>query len=180
MAAPRIPEHAVWNAEGWRRHYTTAWSAKYGVFYADAGDTKALQNLAELLDRYPEDERVAAQTRAPAMFAEFLRRDDGLTAERRHPYLFFVQEFGSLRVGRAAPNGNAYCSFHQTRGSHGKPAPAGPVHGCPACREAAAASRQREGEPTNPFSDQPAPWTPEQVAEAASLRRGLAVVGGGD
>ena len=34
------------------------------------------------------------------MFAEFLGRTDPRTVERRHPFAFFVQEWGGLRVAK--------------------------------------------------------------------------------
>lgn len=50
----------------------------------------------------PEAERLTAQEKAPAMFAEFLGRRDPKTVERRHPFAFFVQEWGGLRVPKMA------------------------------------------------------------------------------
>ena len=36
------------------------------------------------------------------MFSEFLGSGDPKTVRRRHPWCFFVQEFGALRVPAAA------------------------------------------------------------------------------
>ncbi len=91
-------EAKLWQPFDWCRRYGSAWCARYKrVAYGDAGDTKGCSNLAAIFESLPESERLAAQAEAPRMFAEFLARD-GREAQRRHPFVFFVQEFGGLRV----------------------------------------------------------------------------------
>lgn len=100
-----------WPPFEWCRRYGAAWCDKYQhVWYGNAGDGKAQATLGDLLERLPDAERGAAEREAPRMFAEFLARD-GREAQSRHPFVFFVQEFGGLRVpaphtsrAAAAPN----------------------------------------------------------------------------
>jgi hypothetical protein len=44
-----------------------------------------------------------AQASAPRMFAEYLARG-GRDAAERHPFVFFAQSFGGLRVPQAPPS----------------------------------------------------------------------------
>lgn len=97
------PSAKVWNQHDWRDRFGRAWVAKYQTnAYGDAGDTKACVSLGYLLDAFPEHERLAAQDKAPEMFAEFLANTEPRVVSRRHPFLFFVQEFGGLRVSKRA------------------------------------------------------------------------------
>jgi hypothetical protein len=93
----------LWAPYEWRNRYGKAWCARYRrIAYGDAGDTRGLTNLEAIFETLPASERLAAQADAPRMFAEFLARD-GREAQRRHPFLFFVQEFGGLRVPAPPP-----------------------------------------------------------------------------
>jgi len=95
----------VWDAGTWLRKYGAAWVEKYGTAaYGMQGDAKACAGLRDVLAELPEAERAAAQAKAPEMFAEFLARG-GTAADRRHPFAFFVQEWGGLRVPAAPSSG---------------------------------------------------------------------------
>jgi hypothetical protein len=89
---------APWAPWQWKYKYGIHWSAKYGgAGYGMPGDSRACSTLGDLLDALPDKERRTAQGNAPKMFAEYLKRS-GRDAQRRHPFAFFVQEFGGLRV----------------------------------------------------------------------------------
>jgi hypothetical protein len=91
----------LWNEHDWRERFGRAWREKYQTAgYGDAGDTKACVALGEVLWKIPTEERLAAQAKAPEMFAEFLANGDPRVSNRRHPFLFFVHEWGGLRVGK--------------------------------------------------------------------------------
>lgn len=93
----------LWGAVAWLKAFGSAWLVKYNqLSYGCAGDSKACGALGELLERLPVAERMAAQAKAPEMFAEFFSRTDRVSVERRHPFAFFVQEWGALRVPRLA------------------------------------------------------------------------------
>lgn len=93
----------LWEPFEWCRRYGVAWAERYQrIAYGDAGDSKGCSNLAAVFEALPESERLAAQQDATRMFAEFLARD-GREAQRRHPFVFFVQEWGGLRVPAAPP-----------------------------------------------------------------------------
>jgi hypothetical protein len=65
--------------------------------------------MADALEALPEPERIAAQAKAPAMIAEFLASKDPKVVGRRHPFAFFVQEWGGLRVPkRDGANGEVH------------------------------------------------------------------------
>jgi hypothetical protein len=91
----------LWPAGSWLTRFGVAWAEHYQqLAYGQPGDSKACGPLQGVLDALPESERLAAQEKAPAMFAEFLGRADSKTVERRHPFAFFVQEWGGLRVAK--------------------------------------------------------------------------------
>lgn len=96
---PRGNGHAdLWPPYGWCRRYGVAWCSRYNrIAYGMAGDERASGALGDLLDRLPISERIAAQAEAPRMFTDYLARG-GRDAERQHPFSFFVQEWGGLRV----------------------------------------------------------------------------------
>ena len=102
------PLAEAWGAQEWLRAFGAAWLGKYKqLSYGSPGDSKACGNLGDLLERLPAAERASAQAKAPEMFAEFFSRADRVTVERRHPFAFFVQEWGGLRVPKlqvAAPS----------------------------------------------------------------------------
>src|SRR6185312_5197699 len=92
---------ATWAPHDWLRHFGRFWSEKYGrVAYGQAGDAKACGTLADVLAAVPEADRFDAQAKAPEMIREFLSRTDVKTVERRHPFVFFVHEWGGLRAAR--------------------------------------------------------------------------------
>lgn len=93
----------LWNQHDWRDRFGRAWAVKHGtIAYGDAGDTKACVSLGYVLEALPAAERLAAQARAADMFAEFLEGSSPAAVSRRHPFVFFVQEFGGLRVPKPA------------------------------------------------------------------------------
>lgn len=105
-SAARAPAHArsnqrakIWTAWDWLQEFGAAWRVENdGLTYGNNGDTRSASLLADTLARLPEAELVAAQKKAPEMFAEFLSRTDPKTVERRHPFAFFVTEWGGLRA----------------------------------------------------------------------------------
>jgi len=97
------PGPKLWTVHEWRDRFGRAWAAKYQtISYGDAGDTKACVALGFVLDALPPAERLAAQAKAPEMFAEFLASASPTVVNRRHPFVFFAQEWGGLRVARQA------------------------------------------------------------------------------
>jgi uncharacterized protein YdaU (DUF1376 family) len=102
----------LWGTGDWLRRFGSAWAEHYQqIAYGHPGDSKACASLGDVLGVLPESERLAAQEKAPAMFAEFLGRMDPKTVERRHPFAFFVQEWGGLRVPKkpvALPGGKPW------------------------------------------------------------------------
>lgn len=93
----------------WLRRYKLAWENHElysGRFYGDTGDAVACGKLTDELAKLPPDEQIAAQVRSTEMFAEFLGRTEPKLIQRRHPWNFFVQEFGGLRVPVAAARGS--------------------------------------------------------------------------
>jgi hypothetical protein len=95
---------SVWSPSEWQRRYGISWSRKYGrISYGMSGDPKACSNLADLLERMPEAEVLAAQESADEMIGSFLASEAPGVVKARHPFAFFVTEFGGLRVPQAAP-----------------------------------------------------------------------------
>lgn len=89
----------AWSAWDWKVAYGLAWRERYQQnAYGMAGDSKACSTLKAILDELPEVERLSAQAIAPQMFAEFLASKDPETIRKRHPFAFFVGEWGGLRV----------------------------------------------------------------------------------
>lgn len=106
----------IWSAWDWKNKFGIAWVAKYQTGgYGEVGDSKACGALGLLLETLPAEELLAAQERAPAMFAEFLASADPKTVARRHPFTFFAQEWGGLRVPKkaTAPPGEPPWKAHQ-------------------------------------------------------------------
>lgn len=97
------PSAKLWNEHEWRERFGRAWAAKYQtIAYGHAGDTKACVSLGYVLGALPVAERLAAQAKAPEMFAEFLAGASPNVVASRHPFVFFVQDWGGLRVPRQA------------------------------------------------------------------------------
>jgi len=174
---PPAPEGGPepWPAGAWLRRYGAAWSRKYGALhYGQASDGKACGQLADLLAAMPTAARTRAEAMADGMIAEFLGRETPKVVQARHPFVFFVTEFGGLMVPQqpqqAPPNPrgvlHAWCSWHRRPGTAGKPSRY-PEQTCPECRHMAAAGRTREGEPTpaSPTYAPPPAWTEEQRRE---------------
>src|SRR6185503_997685 len=101
---PEAPPTFLWPAHVWLEKFKIPWGRKYGGFYGQAGDAKACNTLADQLSALPSDERVRVQGRADAIIAEFLASSSPTTVQRKHPFAFFVGDFGALRVGKAEPN----------------------------------------------------------------------------
>ncbi len=98
------PEPALWSAYMWLAKFKAAWDMKYsGSFYGQAGDEKACGTLQDLLRKLPEEQRLKAQSRVDLMLGQFLAGDNETIRTRKHPFAFFVGDFGSLRVGGAVP-----------------------------------------------------------------------------
>ena len=70
--------------------------------YGMAGDAKSCSTLAAVLEGLPEKEVLAAQAKAPGMFAEYLADKSPKLVKDRHPFAFFVGVFGGLRVEAAS------------------------------------------------------------------------------
>ncbi len=109
----RVEQPVVWPAFTWNRKFGMAWREKYGTDYGNPGDTKHSGTLGDVLSALPDAVKLAAQAEAPRMFREFLAREDARTVERRHPWCFFVADWGGLRVPKlaAAPAKPAAESF---------------------------------------------------------------------
>lgn len=97
----------TWTAGDWCKRFGAAWTVKYKNFYGMAGDGPACGKLADLLERMPEIERIGTQVRAADMFAGFLASAAPAVVKARHPFAWFVTEFGGLRVPEveASPGG---------------------------------------------------------------------------
>ena len=101
--APAIPvapatEPVLWPPFVWLAKFKAHWDPKYGGFYGQAGDSKACGTLGDLLARLPDDERLRVQSRAPGMIAAFLAGGGENARARKHPFAFFVGDFGTLRM----------------------------------------------------------------------------------
>lgn len=92
---------AMWTVFDWRRRYGMVWCDRYGGT-AIGGDGAADAKLGDLLESLPRADRLAAQARAPAMFAEFLA-EEGEPARARHRWSWFVGRFESLRLPQLPP-----------------------------------------------------------------------------
>jgi|SRR6185312_659232 len=163
--ARSTPEAKIWSAWDWRAKFGEAWCAKYGrITYGAAGDAKACGELDLVLEPIPDRERREAQARAPQMFAEFLGSTEPRTVQRRHPFVFFVQEWGGLRVPAKRGAADERCAFHRAHGTRGKLPRDGGHDSCPECRHARAASGTRQSDP-GLLTDALAAATERKVAE---------------
>lgn len=91
----------VWPAHDWLKRFGRSWTQRYEqLAYGQPGDSKACSTLNDMLERLAPADRLAAQGKARGMFDEFLSRADQRTVERRHPFAFFVHEWGGLRAPR--------------------------------------------------------------------------------
>jgi hypothetical protein len=93
----------IWAAADWKRQFEAPWLARYGGLAMGGGVSaaKATGDLADQLAALPEADRVAAQARAPQMFAEFLADESPQLVSARHPWSWFVTRFDGLRVPKA-------------------------------------------------------------------------------
>lgn len=89
----------VWTVYDWRRRYGGRWCEKYGGL-AIGGDGAADGKMREHLEALPVPDLIAAQARAPEMFAEFLATG-GEAATARHRWSWFVGRWNALRLPRA-------------------------------------------------------------------------------
>lgn len=94
----RAPPNPIWAPSEWLRKFGIAWQRKYQNFYGQSGDPKTCSTLEGALDRLPRDEILRCQSRADEMFAEFFAGTSPVALERKHPFSFFVGDFGTLRV----------------------------------------------------------------------------------
>jgi hypothetical protein len=98
-------DREIWAAYEWERRFKDAWAndPKYdGQFYrGNDADSRATGDLHEELLRMDRPARLAAQRRAPEMFAEYLGRSRATLVEARHRWRFFVEDFGGLLVPKA-------------------------------------------------------------------------------
>lgn len=102
-AAPDAPVPDLWPAYMWLTKFKVAWEMKYsGSFYGQAGDDKACGTLENLIGNLPREQRLQAQSRVDLMLGEFLAGGNEATRARKHPFAFFVGDFGTLRVGGSA------------------------------------------------------------------------------
>ncbi len=92
----------LWTSHDWLRQFKLAWEKRTipggTPFYGDTGDTKANLKLNDELERLPREERLGAQSRAPAMLAAFFAEQGDEIKRRHYPFNFFVQSFGRLRM----------------------------------------------------------------------------------
>lgn len=94
----------LWPAHRWRDAYGRAWREKYGVTLGGGESAaRATGALADVLAGMPAAERMAAQAKATAMFAELLGDERPDPVARRHPWTFFVARFDEMRTARQAP-----------------------------------------------------------------------------
>lgn len=152
------PEPGAWTGRWWYEKFKAAWSAEYRgeTYRGNLTDSNAVAGLADLLAAMTAAERLAAEARAPKMFAEFLGDRDVKVDEARHRWSWFAARFDALRVAQrpvaAKKNGtgpprNPYCELHKNGESHTRLPRAGPVSGCPQCKHNVNRTRVREGEP---------------------------------
>jgi hypothetical protein len=96
----------IWKPYDWCLKYGLAWSQKYHKFYGNTSDAKGCSALTELLARLPIGEVIEAQQSAHRMFTAFLASESPAVVRAKHPFAFFVTDFGGLRVEEpAAPGG---------------------------------------------------------------------------
>jgi len=101
-ADPEADLAGPWSPPEWRRRYLLAWEDRYQRSYSLTGDTKGCAALADLFSRLPPHEIREAQENAQRMFRTFLASDSPAVKRAKHPFVFFVQEFGSLRIHELA------------------------------------------------------------------------------
>lgn len=66
-------------------------------------DAKGCSRLGSLLELMPIPETLEAQARSAEMFRAFLASDKPAVKDAKHPFSFFVTEFGGLRVEDEEP-----------------------------------------------------------------------------
>lgn len=93
----------VWSPDIWNRKYGIAWTGKYQRYYGMSSDSKACGALGDLLERLPTADVLRAQENATRMFEAFLASDAPKVVKAKHPFAFFVTEFGGLRLEEPAP-----------------------------------------------------------------------------
>jgi len=179
--APVAPDQRRWPAEEWFEAFRIQRLTYYQGSYAGRpNDFGAISDLRTILSRLPLDESLAAQKRAPKMFAEYFSDRGEDVAAARHPWSWFVQRFDGLRFPKKAAPADDRCAYHRAAGTRGKLPRGGGYDSCPECRHAKAASGTRQSEPA-PLTDALAAaterkvaelraagekaWTPEQLAE---------------
>ncbi len=104
--ARSTPDARIWNEFVWQRKFGTAWSAAYQTLTLPGGGeaaTKATAALGDLLGHMTPGQRLAAQDRAPVMFAEFLADRSPRMVKARHPWAWFVTAFNGLLVPAKEP-----------------------------------------------------------------------------
>jgi len=95
-------EPGLWNSDRWLKKFGAAWVKAYrngmGTYGGGAPDAKAGAILDDQIRALPLSEAMAAQERAPAMFAEFLADRGKALVDARHSFAFFVGRWGGLRI----------------------------------------------------------------------------------
>lgn len=104
-------EPDLWPAHVWQRRFGLAWVAAkangVGTLGGGTEASKASGDLSDQLASLPRTERLAAQARAGAMFAEYLGDDSQGLVKARWPWKWFVQRFDGLRLAPpVAPRGS--------------------------------------------------------------------------
>lgn len=101
----RVDPARVWTSGDWCRRFGKSWVIQFcrgAGSYGHAGDGKASGQLEDLIAALPASEAIAAQERSSVMFAEFFRERSKAVIDARHPFAFFVQRWGGLRVPAVA------------------------------------------------------------------------------
>lgn len=174
------PPVRAWASGEWLKLFGEAWCETYRqmAYGAGGGDAKACGSLSDLLGSLDLPSRVAAQARAPTMFAEFLADRSPESVKRRHPFAFFVTAFNGLRVEKKPIDlGGPRCYWH-AKGNRGSSRQ--PLDSCPECREDRARRGGRSGEPSAagdvvaafvPHKPPENPATAEEIAEMREQRK---------
>lgn len=103
----------IWTSNDWLERFKPAYQdANLGLFYGrGAGDGRAIGTLQAILDSLPRDARIAAQLRAPQIFAEFFGDRSPKAVAEKYQFSYFVLLFNGLRapakqaVARGSPGG---------------------------------------------------------------------------
>lgn len=106
----------LWSGWVWFGKFRSAWTAskQTGAYGRGQQDSRAVVNLESLLSDLPQQDRVAAQERAQAMFGMYLGETKAEVADAGHPFSWFVARFNGYRSrvlakpAAAAPPGQKF------------------------------------------------------------------------